>query len=251
MLSISRQQKILEKLYSQKTVDVEQLSVEFQVSKITIRRDLQKFHDEGIVSKTYGGAVLLETSKEVPILFREISNVEEKKLICNSASELVKDGDTIILFYSTTTMPLIPLLGNFSRLTVITNSPNAVLALNKYPSIKVLCTGGELKRGSMTYIGSAACSMFQNYYADMLFFSASGFSLERGLTDTSVTNSEMIKYAMESAKNVTFLADESKFNSISLYHINPISTVNTVITNAFPGDDWKKTLDSEQIKLIY
>ena len=58
MLAIERRNEILEKLQSEKCVVVSELSQHYGVSEETIRRDLEKLENDGLVIKTYGGAVL-------------------------------------------------------------------------------------------------------------------------------------------------------------------------------------------------
>ena len=61
MLAIERRNDILERLQAEKRVVVSELSVIYQVSEETIRRDLEKLENDGLVIKSYGGAVLMNT----------------------------------------------------------------------------------------------------------------------------------------------------------------------------------------------
>ena len=63
MLAIERKNAILNTLREEKHVVVSELAKQFDVSEETVRRDLDKLEKEGMVIKTYGGAVMLSAKK--------------------------------------------------------------------------------------------------------------------------------------------------------------------------------------------
>ena len=62
MFQIERLQLIKQILSEKKSVDVMWLSGQLEVSEVTIRRDLEKLETEGFLKRTYGGAILNESS---------------------------------------------------------------------------------------------------------------------------------------------------------------------------------------------
>ncbi|HOA85523.1 MAG TPA: DeoR/GlpR family DNA-binding transcription regulator, partial [Bacillota bacterium] len=98
MLAIERRALILEQLKKEKRVLISQLSEKFGVSEETIRRDMEKFEQEGYVTRTYGGAVYNEDSRrELPYEIRKRTNVEAKLKIASAVADLISDGDYIML----------------------------------------------------------------------------------------------------------------------------------------------------------
>ena len=108
--SIERKTKILKTLEKDGRVEVETLAKELNVSKETIRRDLREMEQEGLLKRTHGGAVSINStqqSPEYPYLMREIQCLEEKERICKKAASLVKDGDTIFIDNSSTNISIL------------------------------------------------------------------------------------------------------------------------------------------------
>ena len=98
MLAIERRKLILEQLHREKRVVVSELSRKFSVSEETIRRDLDKFEKDDLVTKSYGGAVLKEdVGAEMPFKDRKKRNMLGKRVIGDILSEIIRDGDHILL----------------------------------------------------------------------------------------------------------------------------------------------------------
>ena len=63
MLAIERKNEILDKLRAEQRVLVSDLAEYYNVTEETIRRDLDKLEKEGYATKTYGGAILGNSTK--------------------------------------------------------------------------------------------------------------------------------------------------------------------------------------------
>ena len=125
MLAIERRKLILEQLHREKRVVVSELSRKFSVSEETIRRDLDKFEKDDLVTKSYGGAVLKEdVGAEMPFKDRKKRNMLGKRVIGDILSEIIRDGDHILLDPSTTALSIVKALRSEGKkdLTIITNS---------------------------------------------------------------------------------------------------------------------------------
>lgn len=105
MLAIERRNEILEKLQMEKRVVVSELSQIYKVSEETIRRDLEKLEKDGLVIKSYGGAVLKEHSIfDLPHDIRKKKQIVEKQKIAGLITELVREGETLMLDASSTSV---------------------------------------------------------------------------------------------------------------------------------------------------
>ena len=126
MLAAERRQLILDKLQEEKKVVVAELSELFAVSEETIRRDLDKFEKQGIVTKGYGGAVLKEDDKaDMPFNIRKKKNMQGKRVIGEILERLIRDGESIMVDPSTTSVSITKALRSKSNLSIITNSIEA------------------------------------------------------------------------------------------------------------------------------
>ena len=120
---MDRRNLILERVQQESSVKVSDLAAEFGVTEETIRRDLEKLEAEGYVTRTYGGAVLVQNNTtDLSIHVRETQNVEGKRRIAAKVAEMIEDGDTLMVDSSTTAMFAVRSLRNHSNITMITNS---------------------------------------------------------------------------------------------------------------------------------
>ena len=157
MLAIERRNRILAKLKAEKHVVVSELAKLFSVSEGTIRRDLDRMEKDGLVVKSYGGAVLSESgTSELPFIVRKRSNVEEKLIIAEIAASLVNDGDAIILDASSTAVFIAQKLKSKKNITLITNSVEVLMELSDVTGWRILSTGGTLKEESCALVGPLA-----------------------------------------------------------------------------------------------
>ena len=121
MLAIERKNEILDKLRAEQRVLVSDLAEYYNVTEETIRRDLDKLEKEGYATKTYGGAILGNSTKtDLSYTIRNKTNVEAKTQIAALASRLIEDGDHLMLDDSSTSLYLAKKLKEKKNLTVIT-----------------------------------------------------------------------------------------------------------------------------------
>jgi len=184
MFAIERRQAIFEYLKEKKSVTVKQLSKKFFIGEATIRRDLERIGKDGMISRTYGGAVLISgTHTEVPLSVRETNKKDEKEIIAKLASKFIRNGDIIIMDSSSTAMMMIGCFGKNDDITVITNGAKTAVSLAQQTSFKVYATGGQMRENTLTYYGESANEFIDKFSADTLFFSCRALSMEKGIVD--------------------------------------------------------------------
>ena len=145
-----RRQLILDDLRRDGRVSVKLLSEKLRVSEVTIRQDLRALEDEGILERTYGGAVLraaTTTSAELSFDIRRRKRTGEKTSIGRAAAALVKDGYGIALDSSSTAYAITPYLKRLDGLTVVTNSLMVAMQFLDTPRIQVLMPSGRGRPG--------------------------------------------------------------------------------------------------------
>ena len=131
MLAIERKNEILGRLRNEKRVLVSELAEYYNVTEETIRRDLDKLEKEGYATKTYGGAILGNSTKtDLSYAVRNKANVEAKKVIANLVTDLIEDGDHLMIDHSSTCYFSVKKLKEKKNLTVITNS---LLVIREFP----------------------------------------------------------------------------------------------------------------------
>ena len=151
---VDRRMVILKQLEKDDQVNVFELSRQFKVSEVTIRKDLKHFEKKNILIRSRGGAMKQSLINiDLSIYDRRRQNIKLKQAIGAAAANLVRNGETILLDTGTTIMELAKHLPKKIDLTVITNSVDITVRLAEYPGIRVIMPGGILRRNSLALVG--------------------------------------------------------------------------------------------------
>ena len=251
MLLEERHQVILEILESQPSVRVADLRDQFDVSEMTIRRDLYLLERKGLLRRVHGGAVNTRgRSYEPPYLSRAVVNREIKERIGQAAADLVQDGDSITLDVGTTTLEMAHHLQNKNNLTLITPSLHIANTLSQQPHIRLILTGGILRPGEMSLVGKHSESTFADYFVDKLFLGIGGIDISAGLTEFNLEDALVKKAMINNAKEVIVLADTSKFEQIAFAHVAPIDVIDRIVTDTSLEESIRSTLEARDIEVI-
>ena len=247
-----RRKKILELLQSDQRVSVKELSKMFDVSEATLRADLSILEEGGLLTRTHGGAVLTqEILPEFSFSEREKRNRDLKVNIATKAAELVYDGDCILIDASSTVLELARILKNKQiRLTVVTNGISAAMELKENPGITVILLGGVLRVGSVALEGQLGTTILEKINISKMFTSASGFTLEDGLTDFNVYEVELKKAMVQSVSKVIALLDNTKLGKRSLATFCEFDNIDILITNSDAPKEFLDQLKNKQTQVL-
>ena len=252
MLAIERRRRILSLLQENQSVLVPELSKLFNVTEETIRRDLEKLEKDGLAKKTYGGAVLREsTNVDISLNIREITNVEGKQDIALKVAEYIEDGDTLMLDSSSTALYVAKQVKFKRKLTVITNSQKVVLELSNADDCKVICTGGTLKANSLSYVGHWAEEAIKNYYVDKAIISCKGLDKEKGITESNEMEAEVKKNIVNAAKEVFLLVDHTKVNKVSFVKFATFDKIDYIFTDRKFDSECEELFQNNGINIVY
>lgn len=252
MLAIERKNEILNKLRAEQRVLVCELAAFYNVTEETIRRDLDKLEKEGYATKTYGGAILGNSTKtDLSYTIRSKTNVEAKNAIADLVEKLVEDGDHLMIDDSSTSLFAAKKLKEKKNLTVITNSVELVVELSGVEGWNIMLTGGRLKQDSMSLAGEQTQRMLQNFHVDKTLFSCKGLDLSAGITDSSEFHAQTKQSMVQAAKKRILLLDDSKFDKISFVNIAELEQIEAVVTNLCPEKQWLQFFENHGIKCWY
>ncbi len=252
MLAIERRNAILEKLQAERRVVVSELSVLFDVSEETIRRDLEKLEAEGLVIKSYGGAVLNENSNlDLPFNVRKNRNVLGKQKIAELVGNIVRDGDNIFLDSSSTAVAIAKVIKQKTDITIITNSLEIAIELWETPGCRVISTGGLLVGNAFGFVGNMTDRAIKSYYVDKAIISSKGFDLNAGFTDSDERHANNKKSMLDSAKEKILAVDSSKFGEISFAKIGDLHNITAIVTDKEPEKEWLLKFEEYGVQCIY
>lgn len=251
MLANQRKSKILDILKEDGSAKVAALSKIFKVTEVTIRQDLEKLEEEGMIVREHGGAYLKDMADQSSnLILSNQDNINLKEAIASKCIEFIESGDTIILDSGSTTTEIAKKLIGYKNLTVITNALNIALLLGTEPGIEVIMTGGEFKPPTLSLTGQKAADFFEGLNVQKLFLATAGISLKSGLTYPSLSDL-VVKKAMINAADITYLvADHTKFGKNALASLGALSLIDYIITDAGIKKKDKEVLIENEIEVI-
>jgi DeoR family transcriptional regulator, aga operon transcriptional repressor len=248
-----RRREILGVLGRKGRVSVDEIAKHFGVSAVTARGDLDALSKSGSLVRSHGGGIKpLVAGPDHPMRVRERMHHEEKLRIAQAALSLIKPLQTIILCSGSTSAELAEQLRlNCPRgLTVISYALNIAAKIVDTPNISLVMIGGFLHQPSSAFVGPHAEQMMHSLHADHCFMSTVGIDAHIGLTTLDIMEAQLNRRMIESAAQVTVLADSSKFGHRSLSLISDFRAIHRVITDTGAPAADVESLRSRGIEVI-
>lgn len=213
------------------SVRVGELAERFGMTDETIRRDLARMEEMGVLERSYGGAVAPRGDAETTYSGRLLEHSAAKMSIASRAAELIEDGDALILDAGTTTLCLVRLLAGRRDLFVATNAVTHAVELAANARISVVVIGGLLRPSTFGAVGDLAIGMLADLHVKRTFLAIHSVSATAGLTNPRLDEVGIKRAMMNAATEVILLADHSKVGRSSLMRIAPVESVARLITS--------------------
>jgi DeoR family transcriptional regulator, aga operon transcriptional repressor len=232
MLKKERQREILKVVETTGRAEVDELAKRFDVSEMTIRRDLSELGKLGLIDRVHGGALLQNDKKgnELPVYERIIERFDIKQRIGNAVAGMIKDGEKIFLGSGSTTMAVAEALSNHRNLTVITNALNIADALFHYP-VKVIILGGILRRSELSLIGDLTEKSLQGVRVDKVIMGMRGIDPVKGLTSDHMEELMTDQSILSISKTIIVVADHTKIGHVAAIRTAPIKSISKIVTD--------------------
>lgn len=252
MAAKDRLEMIRNTIKTEKKVIVSELSTSFGVTEETIRRDLEKLEKEGLLTRTFGGAVLNTDNQREGIHFyrRAAIQVEEKRKMAAAFSDILKDKVTIAADASTSVMEAVKQIRDSRDITLLTTS-TAVFHELSDTEINILSTGGVFNRNTLSLQGAVAKENARKYHVDILLISCKGIDIEKGAMDSKEAEAEVKKVMLNQAGEVALFADHTKFDKTAFTHLSDWDRIDYLVTDQKPQDEWVKFCEENRIRLVY
>lgn len=230
-MSSERQEEIRFLLQEHGHLTVTELAQKFNVSEMTIRRDLKNLAALGLIQREHGRAIYPPVPPTETLFLTRLGEAErEKTRIGRLAASLVSEGDSIILDAGTTTLAVAQALN--SACVVITNSLPIASVLGNREEMTLFLTGGEVRSSTYALVGPMTRSSFEGFNADKLFLGATGVSIERGLSTANMLESEVKQTMLSVAKEVILVAHSAKIGQVYYHTFAQWDKVNTLVTDS-------------------
>ncbi|OJG57123.1 hypothetical protein RV07_GL003640 [Enterococcus malodoratus] len=245
---MSREEEILAIVSEKKKIEVNELSALLNVSKVTIRKDLDKLEARGLLHRQHGYALLNNLDD---INYRLAQNYDQKRKIALEASKIVNDGEVIMIESGSTCALLAEELAfNRNDITIITNSCFIASYVRKAESVKVILLGGEYQKESQVNVGPLVKQVINEFYVDKLFVGIDGFDVRRGFTGSDITRCDTTRTLATAANQTIVLTDSSKFSQNGLVSEFGFSEISKVFTDKHINREALAFLEKEKISVF-
>jgi DeoR/GlpR family transcriptional regulator of sugar metabolism len=233
----TRRDRIERRIRTDLEVGYAELAAEFDVSEMTIRRDVEALETLGVARRVVGGAIAIKGKDSEPSFATRVADAaEEKRHIADVVADLIGRHETLILDSGSTALAVAQSLkGRGLGLTVVTPSLLVALALVDEPDTTVVLTGGDLRPGELSLIGPTTEVTLTRYNCDTYVMGVAGIDGERGISDYHQAESRVKHAASQRADRVIVAADKSKLGRVTFVSIAALSDVDLIITDG-PAD---------------
>lgn len=237
-------------------VTVGELAERFGVSIDTVRRDLDQLSADGVLVRTYGGAVSLSTIARTDraVDQRLTLQEQEKEKIAALAATLVQDGSTIMINGGTTTLALARNLRQHRDLTVATNNLLIPGALPPTAVRDIYVFGGAVRAQTLATIGPVSFrangGAELDISCDLALIGVGAVDAEAGYTTSNLAEAAMMREMISRAARVAILADASKFGRRLFAQVSELASADYLVTDATPPAGLRDALAAGEVELI-
>lgn len=248
-----RERKLLERLDRDGYIKVSELGKELHCTEVTLRRDLKKLDERGLLKRVHGGAVKIGNNfvhnsvKEA--LYQKLY---EKMEIAKTAYDYIQDKETIMIDDASTCIHLSSLIANTpdKYIKIITNSIILAEKLLDFNHVELLMIGGNIDRNLGATEGDEAFAQLGKVCADKAFIGVNGLDFESGITLTGYPQQAIKKRMMESSAKTFILADSSKFNKVYMSYLCGMDAPAAIITDHNVSPAILEQAKEKQISII-
>ena len=246
-----RHEQILERLSSERKIEVAAMADNLDVSMETIRRDLKRLEDRGLLRRIHGGAIPVMPHSDRPFQKRTRLAFREKALIAAQVIPLLRRGMSVFLDTGTTTLAVARAFSHAPPLTVFTNSVDIALVLSRQMLHEVRLTGGTMRADDNALIGYDAIASVRNYRFDLALMGIVGVDLDAGFMDYGDDEAELRRAAARQSSRSVILADHTKFGRPGRIRTFDFGAIDIVIADSAPPQHYRDALARAAVSLIH
>jgi DeoR family transcriptional regulator of aga operon len=227
------------------------LSRRFDVSEVTIRRDLSVLAAQGVLRRAHGGAVVATPAPpEPPVVQRMVQAENCKECIGRAAAALVSDGDSVFIGSGSTTAHVARHLVDRRDLTVVTNALNVATELATAEGVTVVVTGGMMRASELSLVGHIAEQSLREVRVDKVVMGMRAISLDEGMTNDYLPEVMTDRTIIEMAPALIVVADHTKFGTVASAYIAPVERITTLVTDSGTGPEILARLEEMGVRVI-
>ena len=245
-----RTQVILDLVEQEGGVSIADLAGHLGVSEMTVRRDLERLERTGALRRVRGRAVKgASGSYEPPFAVRTERQAAEKQLIAREVAGLLADRETVILDGGSTGVAIARELVD-RELTVCTPSLRVADVLRDAPNIRLMLTGGIMRRGEGSLVGPSAAATLEEHRFDTYVMAVSGIDPQHGCTEWNVDDAVVKRVALRVSARCIVAADASKFGFTAFARVCGVDALSTVVSDASLDEDYRQRFAAAGVTVL-
>jgi len=246
-----RQAQLLEFVKNQGSVSIEFLADKFDVTLQTVRRDVQRMAEAGLLARFHGGVRLpSSTTENINYRQRQVLSSAAKARIAQSVANRVPNGCSLIMNIGTTMEAIAHALMQHKELRVITNNLNVAAILSDNPECEVIVTGGVVRGIDRGIVGEAAVDFIRQFKVDIGLIGISGIEDDGTLRDYDFREVKVARAIIEHSRQVWLAADLTKFNRPAMVKLAPMSDIDCVFTDEHPSATFVEMMEQAGVECI-
>ena len=251
-----RRDELVELINKYNTISISKLKNEFNVSEITIHRDLSILEQRGLINKIYGGGTKrIKKISEVHYLKQISRMLKEKRNIAAECVKRIENDSVILLHDGTTCLEIAKNLNKKNNLKIITYFPPIIEYLwkeviNKDKNFEIYCPGGKLNVAGNFFAPDANHDYLKNISVDLAFIGVIAIDLRSGLMVTSEEEARVLKSIMKVSKKIIAPIDHSKFSKSAFFKLGLLNKINEIITDKGLSDDIYNNFKERNFNII-
>lgn len=241
-----RLNSIIDTLKTVPDISIKELVAKYNVSEMTIRRDLDYIKKNRVYSNNQ---FYSDTKNEYMFRTEQIKHLEQKEKIAQFAVSLIDPEDVLIIDSGTTTSVLSKYIPDNINVTALCYNYQVLTQLHTKSNTSIIFTGGYYHPNDQMFESTEGISLIQRIRATKMFVSASGIHKELGLT--CANNYEVVtkRAALNSSHIKILVADSSKFGAIRQGYFAQLNDLDIIVTDSELSSDWVQIINDYKIKL--
>jgi DeoR family glycerol-3-phosphate regulon repressor len=244
-----RRREILELLRAQGFASIEDLANRFALTPQTIRRDINRMSEEGLLHRYHGGAAVHSSVENMAYATRQILFPEEKRHIARLVARHIPDRASLFINIGTTTEEVARALAGHSGLRVITNNLNVAIIMSGSDDFEVLVAGGEVRNVDRGITGEASIDFIRQFKVDFGIIGISGIDTDGSLLDFDYREVRAARAIIENSRTTFLAADHSKFGRSAMVRLGHIREVDALFTDTPPPPPLEEILASSDVQV--
>ena len=252
MLSIAERRKyILDSLNRHGFVRVADMAAEMNVTKATVRKDMEFLESRNLLYRTHGSASPVNPLvQDVSVHVKSAVNSEIKQKIAVEAAGLICPDDSVFIASGSTVYAFAERIRPVGHLNVVTPSLRVAMLMNESEETTVTVLGGVLYKKSLSVRGEYAAQGFENVICSKLFFGVDGIDLEHGITTSTIDEAKLTRKMMKASSQNIVLADSSKFGQRGFGRICALEDIDVIITDDRISEQMVAIVEEAGVDLI-